>query len=199
MSIRFASLLASILIILTLSACHSSSARTLPPPPPPPPAASITPGDVLLIRVAGEKDLSNKYQVSTEGTIDFPYIGRLTVAGLRPTQLTTLIRKGLAKGYIKNPQVSVFAKGYLARQVVYIWGQVRKAGAYQYTPNMPLIRAIALAGGLTSMANKDAIQVTRLDAKDNRRKKFSTPMSEGQSANYQLKPGDVVFVPERVF
>lgn len=198
MSSRLQFFFLALILSLGSSACRTPRGLSLPPPPPVPPAASIIAGDVLQIRVAGEKDISEKYQVSDEGTIDFPFIGRLKVAGLKPTQLTTLLRDKLAAGYFKNPQVSVFAEGYLARQMIYVWGQVRKAGAFQYTPNMPLIKAIALAGGLTPMADKTGIQVTRVDD-TNKRQKYSTPMSEGQSANYQLKPGDVVFVPERVF
>ena len=186
-------------LILFLAGCPSGprNAQRIAPPPAMSSRITLSPGDVLHLRVAGEKDLSGRYQISDEGTIDVPFIKRLKVAGLKPAEVTTLIRGKLAAGYLKDPQVSIFAEGFSAKRSIYIWGQVRKTGAFEYTPQMPLIRAIALAGGLTAMANANGIVVTRVDA--GKRKQYATPMGEGQSASYQLQPGDVIFVPERIF
>ena len=39
--------------------------------------------DVFAVRIVGEPDLSGQYRVGSDGTIDFPYVGRLEVLGLR--------------------------------------------------------------------------------------------------------------------
>lgn len=158
---------------------------------------AIGPGDELEIEVFREKELSKIYQVSMEGTIDFPLIGRVKASGLQPRELAELITKRLADGYLKKPYVSVFAKNYKAKQSIYVWGQVKKSGVFEYMSNMPLIKALALAGGTTPMASQNDIVVTRVVG--GKRKTIHTPMGKNQSATYQLKPGDVVFVPERVF
>ena len=162
-----------------------------------PAKVAIWPGDVLKIEVFGEKDLTGQFQVSDKGTIDFPLINRVKVAGLAPPAVARLLRDKLAAGFLKNPHVSVFAPGYSEKRTIYVWGQVRKSGAYRYTTHMPLIKALTLAGGLMPMANRKAIVVRRLES--GKRTTYQTPMDEGQSANYQLMPGDVVYVPERVF
>lgn len=184
--------------LLGLTACPSTRGVRIPPPPPSTVAkVAIGAGDVLAIEVFGEKDLTGKFQVSDQGTIDYPLVGRVKVADLSPPAVATILREKLKAGFLKNPHVSVFAEGYNAKRNIYVWGQVRKSGAFEYTSNMPLIKALTLAGGLTPMADRKSIVVTRLA--DGKRTKYGTPMNEGQSANYQLKPGDVIFVPERVF
>ena len=154
-------------------------------------------GDTLLVEVFGEEDLSGKFQVSDQGTIDYPLVGRLKVGGLTPPQVSSLIRTKLADGYLKNPHVRVFAEDYQGKKKVFVWGQVRKSGTFNYTSGMRLIEALTLAGGLTPMANRDDITVTRnVNGKIVR---HEVPMGEPSSATYELRPGDVIFVPERVF
>jgi len=154
-------------------------------------------GDVLEIEVFGEKSLSGKFQVSDEGTIDYPLVGRVKVAGLSPPDVAQALRQRLADGYLKKPHVAVFAEGYASKRQVYVWGEVRKSGAFKCTGNMTIIRAITLAEGLTPLADKNGITLTRTI--NGKPRQYTVPMGDGQSANQRLQPGDVVFVPERVF
>jgi polysaccharide export outer membrane protein len=159
---------------------------------------AITPGDELEILVFREKELSNSYQVSLDGTIDFPLVGTVKAVGLQPTELARLLVKKLADGYLRKPYVSVVAKNYKSKRAIYISGQVKKSGmVLTYEQDMPLIKALNMAGGMTPMAARDGVVVTRVV--NGKRTVFATPMGQSQSAFYQLKPGDVVFVPERVF
>ncbi len=188
----------SLFTLVLLSSCQTDGGVRVPPPPViKAPKVAVSAGDVLQIQVFGEKDLTGKYQVSDSGTIDFPLIGRIKVADLTPPAVVKRLRTRLADGYLKNPHVSVFAEGYQNKKSIYVWGQVRRSGAFQFTSQMLLIKALTLAGGLTPMANKKAIVVTRVEK--GKRTRYATPMNRGQSANFTLRPGDVVFVPERVF
>ncbi len=195
--LRIRTILALCLVIVTTACVTRPHGQTVPTPPLKRALVAISPGDELDIQVFREKELSKIYQVSDAGTIDFPLVGRVKAAGLQPPQLAKILQTRLADGYLRRPYVSVFAKGYRSKRSVYVWGQVRKSGVFEYVADMPLIKAIALAGGLTPMANRNGIVVTRVE--EGKRKTLATPMGEGQSATYQLKPGDVVFVPERVF
>jgi len=168
----------------------------------PPPGRSDTTlgvGDVFSVQVFGEKDLSNKFQVSAKGTIDYPLVGSVKVVGLTPPQIAALLRKGLANGYVKDPSVSVFVDSYNSKKIS-VFGQVSKPGTFNYVDNMSIIEAITLAGGFTPIASKNKITVTRVTNGKSRR--LTVPVEdigEGRASNYLLRPGDIVFVPERIF
>lgn len=154
-------------------------------------------GDPLEVEVFGEEDLSGKFQVADNGTIDYPLVGRLKVAGLTPPQVASLIRDKLSRGFLRHPHVRVLAEGYQGKKKVYVWGQVSKAGTFPYSAGMTMIEALTLAGGLTPLAERDGITVTRNVAGEP--KKYAVPMGDARSATFGLQPGDVIFVPERVF
>src|SRR6516165_5272146 len=86
-------------------------ARSHPGPPKlPPPSQSTTvgPGDVFEVSVLGEKDLPKEYRVQPDGTVDFPYLDRLTVGGLEPQQIEDLIKSEfVAKKILVDPQVTL--------------------------------------------------------------------------------------------
>ena len=160
---------------------------------------ALSPGDVFAVEVFGEKDLSGKFRVSAKGTIDYPFAGSLKVAGMTPPEVAGMLRKKLANGYLKDPNVSVFVESYMSKKIS-VFGQVSKPGTFNYMNNMSIIEAITLAGGFTPIASKNAISITRVEQGQSRR--FIVPVEEigeGRAANYLLKPGDIVFVPERMF
>src|SRR5476649_2192290 len=67
----------------------------------------VGPQDVLKITVFGEPTLSGPVRVDSDGTIPFQYLQRVKVEGLTTGEIGEALRKGLADGYLKNPQVSV--------------------------------------------------------------------------------------------
>lgn len=160
---------------------------------------ALSPGDVFVVDVFGEKDLSGKFRVSATGTVDYPFAGTVKVVGMTPPEVASMLRKKLGEGYLKDPSVSVFVESYTSKKIS-VFGQVQKPGTFNYMSNMSIIEAITLAGGFTPIASKNAISVTRSEHGASRR--FTIPVEEigeGRAANYLLKPGDVVFVPERLF
>lgn len=189
-----------VLLVAHMVAC---SHRGTPPPTASVGASvsdtSVGPGDVFSVRVFGEKELSGKFRVSATGTINYPLVGSVQVAGMAPPRIAALLKKKLAQGYLRSPQVSVFVESYNSKKVS-VFGQVRKPGTFNYMDNMSIIEAITLAGGLTPLASKNQITVTR--SVRGKSRKFTIPVEEigeGKAANYLVKPGDVVFVPERIF
>lgn len=159
---------------------------------------TLGPGDVFEVRVHGEKDLSAEYRLAADGTINFPFIGKVKVVGRTPNQLAKEIESRLKDGYLVNPFVSVVVKEYNSKKI-YVLGQVTKPGTFPYEGGMNIIQAITLAGGFTPMAKTNSVIVTRMENGVERR--ISVPagkISEGLAPNFVLKPGDIVYVPERV-
>lgn len=161
-------------------------------------STTLGPGDVFEVRVYRETELSGIFQVSPEGTIDFPLLGTIKVDSRNSSQIASMIRDGLSKGYIKEPFVTVTVKEFNSKRI-YVLGQVDKPGTFKYEEGMSVIQAITLAGGFSKLARPNAVLVTRTE--DGREVKTVVPVtdiSEGKAKNFLLHPGDIVFVPESI-
>lgn len=155
--------------------------------------------DVFDVRVVGEPEWSGEYRVGVDGTIDYPYLGRLKIVGLRPGEVQEELTKRLKEGYIRNPQVVIHVKELNSRKIV-VLGQVQKPGPVVYFPRMTIVDTIAAAGGFTEIAAKNTVHVRReRDGKVLTNSYRVADISEGRSPNVVMLPGDVVVVEERLF
>jgi protein involved in polysaccharide export with SLBB domain len=155
--------------------------------------------DVFDVRVYGETELSGSYRVATDGTIDYPLTGRLSVAGLRSGQIQELLVTKLQDRFLKNPQVTVTIKERNSQKII-VFGQVTRPGQVGYYPNMTIVDAIASAGGFTGIAAKNSVNLRREVAGKIQTHIYPVAdISEGRSQNVMVLPGDVLVVDERVF
>jgi polysaccharide export outer membrane protein len=167
-----------------------------------PPAEDTTlgAGDEFEVRVFGEKDLTGNHQVAPDGTIQFPFLGTVAVAGKETTQVAKAIAAGLSTGgYLKEPQVSVFLLKSNSKRVS-VLGAVAKPGTFPIVPGLTLVNAVSEAGGFTALASKDDTVVTRrIDGKLERYRIEVSRVTRGDTEDFPLRAGDIIFVPERVF
>lgn len=155
--------------------------------------------DVLEVRVFGEPELSGQFRVTEDGTIDYPFAGRLAVLGRRVGDIQQDITARLKDGYLKNPQVSVMVTEWNSRKIS-VLGQVQKPGSVAYFPRMTIVDAIAAAGGFTGIAAKNSVTLRReVEGRVDRNTHRVADISEGKAPNVVLKPGDVLVVEERMF
>ena len=120
---------------------------------------TIGPQDVLTIMVYDQADLSGKFPVDADGSLTFPLLGRVSAGGMTLRALEEDLRKRLADGYLRNPQVSVSIEQYKSQRI-FVMGEVRAPGAYQLTGEMTIIEAIARAGSTTPQA-ADEVMIVR--------------------------------------
>lgn len=195
--LRWVVALASLVVIGC--AHRAGDSRTLPAVPEVLPDETLGVDDVFEVRVIGEQDLTGTYRIGVDGTIDFPYVGRLEVAGMAPGEVQRTITAKLKDGFIVNPQVSVMVKEWNSRKIS-VLGQVNHPGPISYFPKMTIVDAIAAAGGFTPVAAQNQVKLRR-DVKG--RAESATlrvgDISEGRSPNVVLLPRDVLFVDERLF
>jgi polysaccharide export outer membrane protein len=156
-------------------------------------------GDVFEVRVFGESELSNKYRVGGDGTIDFPMVGTIKIAGLLPSQVAALITARLKDGILRSPQVSIYVHEQVSKKILVV-GQVAKPGSFPYAAGMNIIEAIAQAGGFTQVSAKNGTTVTRIEGgKKTIYHVLAGDISDGVAANFLVRPGDIISVPERFF
>ncbi len=166
----------------------------------PSPDTTLGVGDSFVVRIYGEEQLSGSYQVAGDGSIDFPFIGRVLVTGKEPTAVAAAIRDGLREGgYLTNPQVSVLVTEYASKQVS-VMGAVAKPGVFPLTNGLTVIHAIGLAGGLTALADgNDVIVSRRVNSAIERFRVPVDDVTEGRADDFPLQAGDIIYVPQRVF
>jgi polysaccharide export outer membrane protein len=179
--------------------------------PQPGPAYIVGPNDILGIKVLGEAELSTQYTVDSDGTITFPFLQRVPVAGKTVAEIEYAIRKGLEDDWIKNPQVSVVVTSYRSR-AIFVMGEVRNPAKYTIEGQTTLLEVIAQAGSFTPNAAqtisviryKDGITGVEAGAPvepgDPRAAEIvrinREELSEGRlRANIILQDGDTIYVP----
>jgi len=69
-------------------------------------------GDILLITVYEQSDLTTKTRVNSKGEITFPLIGLIYVKGSSVDEIAEEITALLEKDFLVNPQVNVFIEKY---------------------------------------------------------------------------------------
>ena len=130
--------------------------------------------------------------VHSDGTIFYPYVGEIEVAGLKVTEIRDLIRKKLAK-YIEKPQVDVTVASFRSKRI-YVTGAVNKPGSIPIT-NVPLtlIDAINQVGGISEEA--DWTRVVLLRNGEEQTFSLKELLANGDtSQNILLQPKDLVYV-----
>jgi protein involved in polysaccharide export with SLBB domain len=193
-------LLLSIALLAGLLGCSRSHPG---PPHLPPPAQStvVGPGDLFEVSVMGEKDIPKTFRVQPDGSVDFPYVDRLMVAGLEPQQIEEAIKKALVdRKILSDPQVTLVVTQYNSKKVSIV-GAVQKPGSIPWSEGMKLVDAISLSGGLTSLADGDHVRITRLVAGN---KTVTATVSvdditDGKMSDIPLQAGDTIKIDQRVF
>jgi polysaccharide export outer membrane protein len=194
----------ALVFVLGLQAAQPS----VPAGPPAAPEYIVGRQDVLNITVFGEPDVSNKYTVDADGTLDFPFVGRVRADGLTLRQIEDLLVKRLSGGFLVNPQVTVEVAEFRSRSI-FISGEVRAPGAYPIKGTMTIVEALALAGPMQSASNEiivvrpkgprdrygpllpgdtDSGETTKVNIRD--------LQSGNVTQNLLLRPGDTIFVPK---
>lgn len=162
----------------------------------------LRPDDVIDVKVFQEDDLESTLRVARDGTVVFPLIGAVPVGGKTVEAAGEEIRARLAKDYLVNPQVNVMVKEYAKRRFT-VLGEVQKPGAYDFPDGagLQLLEAIGYAGGYTRIAEPAWVTLKRIvNGKEVVFKLNAKRMArDGHSQAFDVRPGDVITVGERIF
>jgi polysaccharide biosynthesis/export protein VpsN len=194
-----AALLAVVGVLGLLGCSHTHTGA--PNLPVPAQSTVVGPGDLFEVSVMGEKDIPKTFRVQPDGSVDFPYVDRLMVAGLEPQQIEDAIKKALVdRKILSDPQVTLVVTQYNSKKVSIV-GAVQKPGSIPWSEGMKLVDAISLSGGLTALADGDHVRITRLVGSN---KTVTATVSvdditDGKLGDVPLQAGDTIKVDQRVF
>ena len=153
-------------------------------------------GDTVLISVWREETLQRQVIVLPDGSVTFPLIGRVEVAGLSTPEVEQRITKKL-KEYFPEPIVTVVIVGIDGNRA-YVTGKVMHPGPLIISGPITVLQAISLVGGFDRFADENGIKVIR--EKSNGQEILPVNYKDiisgkNMSTNVQLKAGDTLVVP----
>ena len=179
-----------------------------PYPPAPQLAASpdylykIGPGDSVQVVVWRNPELSTTVSVRPDGRITAPLIEDLPAIGKDPTSLARDIEKALAK-YIRDPIVTVIVSGYVGPypEQIRVVGEAAKPQSLSYKQGMTMLDLMIAVGGITDFADGNNASILRTSEGG---KQYTVRLRDlikrgDISANVDVKPGDILLIPQSWF
>ena len=194
-----------VLVVAALAGCSSTPAY----PPAPTQTGNVNwnyligPGDSVQVFVWRNPEVTGTFPVRPDGKMTMNLIEDLQASGKTPTQLARDIEKTLSK-YIQEPIVTVIVSGGVGPfdQQIRVVGEAAKPQALNYRDKMSLIDLMISVGGLTNFAagNKAYILRTTEGKQVRLGVRLEDLLKGGDiSANVDMRPGDVLVVPESLF
>ncbi len=150
-------------------------------------------GDEINVFMWGRLDATHSLEVDKQGIISFPKIGPLRVGGLNFGEVKELIRRKTEAITGVNTHVSL---GKLRTIQVFLLGEVKNPGVYTISSLSTVTNALLSSGGPTNLGSLRKIQIKRKGKKVAVIDFYDLLLKGDNSADAQLMPGDVVFVPQ---
>jgi polysaccharide export outer membrane protein len=163
----------------------------------------IGPGDTVNIIVWRNPELSMSVPVRPDGKITSPLIEDLPALGRDSTTLARDMEKALAK-YVRDPVVTVIVTNFNGpySEQIRIVGEATRPQVLAYRQNMTLLDVMIAVGGITDFANGNGATILRT-AEGNKQQynvRIRDLIKRGDvSANVDMKPGDVLIIPQSWF
>lgn len=193
------------LTVVALAGCASGPAH--PPAPKTLPATLdytyvIGPGDGLHVMVWRNPELSMSVSVRPDGKVSAPLVDELVAQGKTPEQLAREVEKVLGK-YVRDPVVTVMVTGFNGpySEQIRVVGEAAKPQFLAYKNKMTLLDVMIAVGGLTDFASGNKATILRT-AEGN--KQYSVRLQDlikrgDVAANVEMRPGDILIIPQSLF
>ena len=165
---------------------------------PSPAEFQLGPGDKIAIRVWRHDDLDMDITIAPDGSITYPLVGRIVVAGKTYPQLVAQLSEAISE-YYQNPQVTVNILE-LRSQKVFVIGEVTAPSVLQLSNEMSILEALTLSGGINSAARTNNVLLIRgeLEQPELYTVDVQSIYAKGNTSQMvYLQRGDIVMVPTK--
>jgi polysaccharide export outer membrane protein len=160
----------------------------------------IGPGDNLNIIVWRNPELSMSVPVRPDGKFSTPLIDELVAQGKNSVEIARDIEKLLGK-YVRDPVVTVIVTGFVGPydQQIRVVGEAAKPQVLAYKQKMTALDVMIAVGGLTDFAAGNDATILR-DGSKQYTVRLKDLVKRGDiSANVEMKPGDILIIPQSFF
>ena len=162
----------------------------------------IGPGDTISIVVWRNPELSMVVPVRPDGRIAAPLVEDLLALGKDATTLGRDIEQALSK-VIRDPVVTVVVTNFIGpySEQIRVVGEATRPQILSYRQKMTLLDVMIAVGGITDFADGNGARLLRT-AEGNKqyRVRIQDLVKRGDvSANVEMKPGDVLIIPQSWF
>jgi polysaccharide biosynthesis/export protein len=159
-------------------------------------------GDGLNIIVWRNPELSMAVPVRPDGKIAAPLVEELVAQGKTSTQLARDVEKQLSK-YVRDPVVTVLVTTFVGpySEQIRVVGEAARPQFLNYKKNMSVLDVMIAVGGLTDFADGNAATILRTsDGGKQYSVRLKDLVKRGDiSANAEMKPGDILVIPQSLF
>ena len=201
---RLRAALSALAVAGLLGACSST-----PDHPPAPPSAAtpdyryiIGAGDSITVFVWRNPEVTTTVPVRPDGRIAAPLIDEILAQGKTPKDLARDVEAELKK-YIVDPQVTILVNGFVGpySEQIRVVGEAARPQFLPYKQNMTLLDLMIAVGGLTDFADGNKATILRTSEGN---KQYSVRLRDlirrgDVSANVDMKPGDILIIPQSFF
>ena len=204
-AIRFARYAALLAVAVVLTGCAFNAAKY-----PAAPVAAATadynyivgPGDTLNITVWRNPELSMSVPVRPDGKVVTPLVDELVAQGKTSTEIARDVERALGK-FVRDPIVTVIVTGFVGpySEQIRVVGEAAKPQALPYKQKMTLLDVMIAVGGLTDFADGNSASILRAsDGEKQYTVRIKDLIKRGDmSANVEMKPGDILIIPQGWF
>jgi len=190
----------------TVAGCAGLQGSTLPPAPATIAANDYTyiigAGDSLNIIVWRNPELSMSVPVRPDGKVAAPLVDELMAQGKTSVQLAREVEKVLGK-YVRDPIVTVMVSSFVGpySEQIRVVGEAARPQFLPYKSKMTLLDVMIAVGGLTDFAAGNSATILRTgDGNQQYSVRLKDLIKRGDvSANVEMKPGDILIIPQSFF
>ena len=159
----------------------------------------IGPGDTLNIIVWRNPELSMSVPVRPDGKVTTPLIDELVAQGKSSIEVARDVEKMLGK-FVRDPVVTVMVTGFVGpySEQIRVVGEAARPQFLPYKIKMTLLDVMIAVGGLTDFAAGNSATILRGgDASTQYSVRLKDLIKRGDiSANVEMKPGDILIIPQ---
>jgi polysaccharide biosynthesis/export protein len=159
-------------------------------------------GDALNIIVWRNPELSMSVPVRPDGKVAAPLVEEIIAQGKTTTQLARDIEQQLGK-YVRDPVVTVLVTGFVGpyAEQIRVVGEAAKPQFLNYKKNMSVLDVMIAVGGLTDFADGNRATIRRTsEGNAQYAVRLKDLLRRGDlSANVEMKPGDILVIPQSLF